>query len=256
MPCVAYIANGICRKATADNPLHGWSEMRVFNTQPKPVTVKMRVYYADRPPADIPSLKLKEMGCQYLAIPKLHEPAFAEVGPWGMRLTCENPLVTDHILIAGIKGKHEEIRFAGGVSDTLAQSRLARLWYFGDGLQLKFDPAQAPLPFNEFEWYHLLNPNPTDSQVRMQCFYDDDKREEYRLDVAAQRVLLVDNRPLVRANRGFGIRFVCTQPMAISSTRLIYGLNSMDEWGAQIHTPRPGLPAPLEWNEDDGLAES
>jgi hypothetical protein len=53
----------------------------------------------------------------------------------------------------------------------------------------------------------------------------------------------------------FGIRFISDQPVVVESERIIYGLHGLDEWGANIHCQRPGLPAPLEWNEDDGLCQ-
>jgi hypothetical protein len=48
----------------------------------------------------------------------------------------------------------------------------------------------------------------------------------------------------------YGIRFISDQPVIVESERIIYGLHGLDEWGANIHCQRPGLPAPLEWNED------
>ncbi|MCK4374232.1 MAG: hypothetical protein KAX19_02850, partial [Candidatus Brocadiae bacterium] len=120
-----------------------------------------------------------------------------------------------------------------------------------DGLALVHDPETAPFPFNEFEWYHVLNPNMQDARVTMKCYYGDGTRETYDYTVGAERVHWIDNYRMVKPNNPFGIRFVSDQPIVVESERFIYGLHSMEEWGAHVHCPRPGLPAPLPWNEED-----
>jgi hypothetical protein len=197
-------------------------------------------------------------------LPKDHPDLFADCGLWGMRIVSDTALITDHILCAGRRpgppsqGSQADtsfwagnVKFAGGVNDSLAKTRLSRLWYFADGLALVWDPASAPFPFNEFEWYHVLNPTARDAHVTMKCYYQDDSRETYEYTVPAERVLLIDNYQMVKTNNAFGIRFTSDEPVVVESERFIYGLHSMDEWGAHIHCPRPGVPAPLEWNEED-----
>jgi hypothetical protein len=48
----------------------------------------------------------------------------------------------------------------------------------------------------------------------------------------------------------YPIVFESDQPVLVESERLIYGVGSLEKWGAHIHCPRPGLPAPLLWNEE------
>ena len=251
MPCVSYIANGFCREATADDPRRGFSELRFWNPTPWDSTVRMTVYYADKPPADLPPSTIKAGGNPLLVFPQDHPEFFRNVGPWGMRLVSDTPLIVDHICGCGRQGPPENVKFSGGVNDSLAQSRLARLWYFGDGLALAWEPDKAPFPFNEFEWYHILNPSKQDAHVAMKCYYARGPEETYAYTVGAERVLLIDNYGMVQTNNPFGIRFVSDVPIVVESERFIYGLHGTEEWGAHVHCPRPGVPAPLQWNEED-----
>lgn len=253
MPCASYIANGYCREATADDARRGMSELRFWNPTQWDSEVKMRVYYSDAPPGDIPPFTIEAGGNPLLVFPRDHTELFKDVGPWGMRIISDTPLMLDHICSCGRKGPDDNVQFAGGVNDSLAKTRLSRLWYFGDGLALIWEPDKAPFPFNEFEWYHILNPNPTDAHVTMQCCYERGDEEKYSYTVAAERVLLIDNYQMVRTNNAFGIRFISDVPIVVESERFIYGLHGMEEWGAHVHCPRPGVPAPLEWNEQEAV---
>jgi len=253
MPCTYYIANGFCRDAHDVADPHGMSELRFWNPTPWETGVRMTVYYSDAPPRRLPDLTIPSEGNPLLVFPQHHTEFFRNVGPWGMKLVSDTVLMLDHICVCGRKAPDDNVRFAGGVVDSLAHNRLSRLWYFGDGLRLTWDPDNAPWPFNEFEWYNILNPGGRGAQVRMRCYYGDGSRETHEFTVGAERVLLIDNLPLVKTNNPFGIRFVSDEPIAVESTRFIYGLHSMEEWGATVHCHRPGLPAPLEWNEEDAV---
>lgn len=236
----SFIANGLCRQPTDGDARRGFSEFRFFNPSDRAARVELRIYYADRPPCDLPTWELPAWGNRYAALPEHYPMATTDVGPWGMRVRSSERVLVDHILIAGMAGRTENLRFAGGVSDVLAKNELSRQWIFGDGLKLEFDPAKAPLPFNEFEWFHLLNPGTTDAKVTMTCVYDQATRDRFEFVVPAERVLMFDNRDKARKNLGHGVLLASTQPLLIESTRLIYGLHGIDEWGAQVHTPRPG----------------
>jgi hypothetical protein len=254
MPCTYYIANGFCRAAEAVGEPHGMSEVRFFNPMAWETRVRMTVYYADAPPREIPEFTIPGEGNPLLVFPQHHTEFFQDCGPWGMRLVSDTVLMIDHIGVCGRKAPEGNVRFSGGVVDSLASSRLSRLWYFGDGLKLTWDPENAPWPFNEFEWYHVLNPTNRDAHVRMKCYYGDGTRETHEYTVLAERVMLIDNIDLVKTNNPFGIRFVSDSDLLVESTRYICGLHSMEEWGATVHCYRPGLPAPLEWNEEDVVA--
>lgn len=251
MPHTCYIANGLCHEPTADDPRRGQSEMRFFNPCDAQTSVRMTVYYTDRPPTDLPALHLPPKANPYWALPEKYPDAFTDCGPWGMRLVSDQFIMVDHILIAGVKGRTEDIRYAGGVADVLARPDLSHHWLFGDGLLLKLNPdGPAHQPHSQFEWYHLLNPSAADAAVTMTCYYGDGSRDQFQYTIPAERVLLIDNHNLIKPNNAFGLVFVSTQPIVAEGTRLIRGHRSLDEWGAQIHTPRPGIPAPLEWVQE------
>ncbi len=235
-----YIANGICGEAAADERLHGRSEFRLFNPTPHRTDVRMRVFFSDRTPVTLDPWPLDGFANRYLAVPQFAPQVFAAAGPWGMTLESTEPVLTDHILVAGLKGDTVSDRFAGGVSDVLAEPAAAKTWWFGDGLRLAFNPQTAPIPYNEFEWYHLLNPGPRDADIVVTRFYGPGDETTQRLTLAAERVMLLDNFDTAPPNRGHGIRFSGTEPIVVQSTRLIYSLHGLGEWGAQIHTPRPG----------------
>lgn len=259
MACVAYIANGFCRRADATDKREGFSELRIFNPLPQPVEMHMKVFYADRPPVELPPYPVAPYGTPLLVFPECpwekmpFKEVFENCGPWGMRITSATPLIMDHFLSAGIQGPPDHVKYRGGVSDVLASYTLSRLWYFSDGIKIvQKDLATAPFPFNEYEWYHILNPNPAPATVRIQKFYWGGERDEETRIVPAERVLFFDNFAQYDHTIGFGMRLISDQPIVVAAERMIYGA-TLDEWGAYIHCPRPALPAPIPFNEEDTL---
>lgn len=251
MPSVSYLANGFCKETDKVGEYRGFSELRFWNPTERATTVRMTVYYSDKPPARLPDLEIKALRNPLLVIPRDdYTEFFKDCGAWGMKIVSDTVLMLDHIMSTGRQGPPDNVKFAGGCNDILAKTRLSRLWYFADGLRLVWEPETAPFPFNEFEWYHILNPGKRDAHVTMNCYYGDGTRETYEYEVGAERVLMIDNYEMVKPNNAFGIKFVSDLPVVVESERYIYGLHSMEEWGATNHCPRPGLPAPLEWNEE------
>lgn len=239
-----YVANGLCREADAKDLRYGRSEFRLWNPTGRRTAVRMTVFFADQAPVELAELELGPYANPYLPVPHKWPNVLTGCGAWGMELVSDAPILADHILIAGLKGRESQERFAGGVADVLAKAP-ARVWYFGDGLVLRFDPAKAPLPFNEFEWWHILNPGMVEAEVAIHCFYSDGSRDTLRYRVPGQRVVMVDNWGLVKANNAFGMRVDSTEPVVVEAERMICGLNSREEWGAHIHTPRPGVAGAL-----------
>lgn len=256
MPSVLYISNGFNADPQEIGEYYGRTELRFWNPTRQDTTVQMTVYYADRGPAKLDPLFIRAGGNPLLEYPADDPERFGNVGPWGMKLVSETVIMVDHIGGRGRKGPPAHEKYRGGCNDSLAKDRLSRLWYFSDGLALEWDPDTAPFPFNEFEWYHVLNPNKVDAHVTMKCYYADGSREDYNYAVGAERVLFIDNFGMVKTNSEYGIRFVSDQPIVAESERFIYGLRGgFKEWGAHLHCPRPGLPAPLTWNEEDQVLD-
>ncbi len=253
MPHVSYIANGFCTESDEPGTMTGISELRFWNPTPEPTTVRMTVYYADRPPAALPPYEIGPEANPLLVFPAHYPEQFTDCGAWGMRLVSTTMLMVDHIMCAQRLGPPDNVRYRGGVGDTLAKARLSRLWYFSDGIRINQKVANPSFPFHEFEWYHILNPNPVEAHVAMRCVLGAGDYRDTQHTVGAERVLMFDNYDMALDRTiAYGIRFISDQPVVVESERVIYGLHGLDEWGANIHCQRPGLPAPLEWNEDAG----
>ncbi len=136
------------------------------------------------------------------------------------------------------------------MGDCLIRSRLAKVWYFSDGIIIKTNPENPPFPFSEFEWYHLLNPGPGEAKVEMHRYAGRSRHDVLTYTVGAERALLISNYDPEAPGFAYGIRFESTEPIAVESERFIYDPKGLDVWGSHIHCQRPGLPAPLEWNEE------
>lgn len=252
MPHISYISNGFCGEARKPGDIGGVSELRFWNPTKWATTVRMRIYYSDRPPADLPPYEIGPECDPLLVFPEHYPEQFTDCGACGMKLVSDTILMVEHITNTHRAGPPDNVKYRGGVSDSLARTRLSKLWYFADGIRIIYkDPAKAFFPFNEFERYHILNPNDCDAHVTMKCVFGDGDYRDFDLTVESERVMMWDNFDTFDSTVPYGIRFISDQPVVVESERVIYGLGGLDEWGAYIHCHRPGLPAPLEWNEED-----
>ena len=270
MSTVSYIGNGFIHTPTEKDPRYGAGEIRLFNPTKYDTKVNITVYYEDKPPAHIPEFVVKAEGVPLIAVPYMsfsavHFPdeLFDNCGAWGAKIVSDTILIVDYIHCPGqlsekekgqpwpeTRWQGENARFNGGCGDTLAATRLAKLWYFADGNRIRYDdPSKAPFPFNESEWYHILNPNKRETTVDMMCLYEDGTRDTFSYKLGAERVMIIDNFDLVKP-LSYGIKFISKEPVVVQSERFIYGLRSIGEWGLRFHEARPGVPAPLEWNEE------
>jgi hypothetical protein len=164
--------------------------------------------------------------------------AGVEAPPWGER----GKTAKDMFFAAA--------KYMGGVADHLAATRLARLWYFGDGFWITQNPQKPGFPFNETEWYHILNPNRRAAEIAMHCYYSDGSYDKFQYGVDAERVMIIDNEGLVKPMNVYGLHFESTEPILVQAERFIRGINSIEEWGMHVHNVRPATPAPLEMNEE------
>jgi hypothetical protein len=271
MPVTSYISNGFCLTPTAEDRRRGFDEVRLWNPTPYENKVELRAYFADRDPVDLKALVVKPYGNPLMMFPNRDREIFTDVGPWGMRLVSDHVLLGDHILLAGhaaagdplrgaevsqvqltagLFGPPERTQYAGGVGDCMLRTRLSKVWYFSDGIIIKTNPEKPSFPFSEFEWYHFLNPGPREATVRMHRYLGNGGHDVLEYAVGAERVLLVSNYDPDAPGVDYGIRFECSEPVAIECERLIYSYAGLDAWGSHIHCQRPGLPGPLDWNEE------
>ena len=250
-----FLANGFVKSITEDDRRIGYSEMRIFNPASVPTNIDITMYFDNKGPVQLEQRSIDPLKNNFfMEVPGNLFQHFVDSEAWGMRIVSDVPILVDHILIAGVAGPGDVPRMGnyklkGGVSDQLAQPRAAKEWYFGDGYELEYpEENTANFPFNEFEWYHILNPGKNDAQVTLHCYYAGGQYEAFEFPVNAERVRLVSNRGLVRKNVSYGLIVTSTEPVVVQAERLIRDFNDFKDWGAWIHNSRPGLPAPLAAN--------
>jgi hypothetical protein len=187
---------------------------------------------------------------------------FPESGVYGAKIVSDEFITVDHILCAGVEpppwGEKPKTvmqiwfsapKYMGGVTDHLAVPRPSKQWIFGDGFWIVQNPDKPGFPFNETEWYHVLNPSRHRADVRMRCYYSDGTTGEFSYAVEGERVLWIDNEKLVKPTNVYGLHFDATEPVVVMAERFIKGVRSTEEWGMHLHCPRPGVPAPWQVNE-------
>ena len=138
----------------------------------------MTVYYAERPPVELPPYEIGPEANPLLVFPRHYGEHLKDCGPWGMRLVSDTMLMADHILSARRNGPPDNVEYRGGVGDTLLKTRLARLWYpLGrHPNQPEARQSELAVPLPRVRVVHILNPGKRDAHVVMRCVLGDGKR--------------------------------------------------------------------------------
>jgi len=248
----SFLANGYAKNIEGDDRWVGMSELRMFNPSTLPTRIDITLYFDNKDPVQLDESKIDPLKNDFImVIPGNLAQHFEKSNAWGMRIVSDVPIMVDHILVAGVAGPGDKslmgnYTLKGGVSNQLAQPRAATEWYFGDGYELVYQhESTAPFPFNEFEWYHILNPGPEDTEVTLHCYYDNGEYDAFEFLVKSQRVRIVSNRGLVRTNHAYGMIVTSTKPIVVQAERFIRDFHEFQDWGAWIHNSRPGVPAPF-----------
>jgi len=257
---VNYCASGFCRGRKGDPTTGRWvvpidddrrvgfGEFVLFNPTGEDAKVNMTVYYEDKPPVQLPEFTVRAETNLVLVFPDMNMEVFNNCGYFGLKVVSTVPVIVNNIVIAGVDS--EDVKYKGGVGDFLGNTRLSKVWYIADGLNLIFPPDKPRQPFDELEWINILNPMKRDAEVTMSCYYRDKTKDEFKFKVSAERVFNINIEGLVKPNKGYGAKLVSTEPIAVEQTRLIYSIKGIKEWGLNIHFTLPGVPAPLKWNEE------
>ena len=263
MPCVSYYSNGFAREPTVQNRRFGMGEIRFYNPTLHDTNIDVTLFYENQPPRQYPRQTLKARCNKLLLVfPSQNPTYFPESGVYGAKIVSDEFITVDHILAAGVEppplsDKPKTVmqiwfsapKYMGGVTDHLAVPRPARMWYFGDGFWIVQNPDKPGFPFNECEWYHILNPGKHRAEVLMHCYYSDGTYGKHLFAVEGERVLLIENEGLVKPTNVYGLHFESSEPIVVMGERFIKGVRSTEEWGMQLHCPRPGVAAPYEVNE-------
>ena len=242
-----FVSNGFASEPDAIDRRVGYSVLRIYNPSMAKNPLQVRLYFDNKPPVDLDPLSLDARSNKYIYfLPQDWSEHFTDAKAWGARFLSEYPVMIDHWLMAGFlppgaEHQIEDPRFKGGASDTLAKPNADRIWHFGDGLRLEYARSTSGTPFNEFEWYHILNPGLEDASVVMYWYYEDGESDAYSFEVPAERVRIASNLELARPNMAYGIKFVSSVPLVVQCERFASDTRDMKEWGAWLHASRPGI---------------
>ncbi len=156
-------------------------------------------------------------------------------------------MIVLNVLSAGIVAPRGDLwlgdpRYKGANVVGHATRRLEKQWFFGDGLALTSEAETLTQRFNEYEWYHVLNPNARDAEVEMHCYYTSGESDVFRFSVKAERVRLIVTKDLVRVNVPHAVEYTSSEPVLVTAERIIYDFKETEDWGAWLHANHEGIP--------------
>jgi hypothetical protein len=245
---ISYVANGFIHTPSDGDRRIGFGQLRFYNPADTPNRVEVTLYFDNRPPVQVDPFVLKPLSNAHLFhLPEDWAQYFDGSGAWGARFVADRPVLVDHWLVAGVLPpgvNHwaENAAFKGGAADTIAVAKLDRIWHFGDGFRLRWSTPEGHMPFNEYEWFHILNPGHEDASVTMYFYYRNGSRGAVSFEVKAERVRIFSNFEFAKLNISHGVKVVSSVPVLVQCERFIYDYANMTEWGAWIHSLRPGVP--------------
>jgi len=242
-----YVANGYTSRDKTVGSYGGMSEFRIRNLAERDTTIRQRLFFADRPPLDLKPITTGPMGGPYQEFPKDLPESHKDAGPWGAQIVSDTPLAYVHISLAKRNGLTDEPRYAGGCGMQLGKQHLSNTWYFGDCFKWFVPAENPPFPFSQYEWYHVLNPNPQPANVTVTL--GDDAHNEYpprQFTLDAQRVMFIDDPELVGGTmRACYAKFESDRPVLIEAERVIFGPQGPQQWGVIIGCASPGAAEPF-----------
>ncbi len=247
-PVVSYFANGFAKVATADDRRAGRSQVRFYNPMNVKNEITFEVLFDNRPPEVLEKFTMEpNHNDKLLSLPADRLEFFEGSEAWGARITSTAPVIVLNVLSAGVIAPGGDLwfgndRFKGANTVQQATRILSKRWLFGDGLALVYDEPPPNQRFQEYEWYHVLNPNKEDVEVKMHCHYTDGQTETYTFTVKGERVRIIDNTKLVRPNQPHAVEIVSSAPVLAVAERFIYDFKNMEEWGAWLHANHDGIP--------------
>ena len=209
----------------------------------------MTVYFEDKPPVAVKEpIYVKSTTNALLVMPEMNPDLFKDCGHWGACFESSTPLIINSICLDGLE--HEERGYRGGVQSVMG-TELRAQWFFADGVFLQWakyykgDISKAPFPFNELEYYYLLNPSEDDAHIKMTLHYRNLDHIELDFILPSQRLYVWDTENKVEICEPFAVKLDSDRPIATSYVRYIYGLTGKQEWGMHVHFALAGTPGPI-----------
>jgi hypothetical protein len=245
---VSYMVSCVCHKPVKPLEIWGITEVILYNPTPERCQTVMTAYFENRPPYTFAPIEVAPERNMLLVMPNLDPAVFTDCGFWGARFESTTPLVVDQI--EGFYLEHPDDTFKGGCTNVLGM-KLHKEWHFADGFwlehkrNLKGDIAKAPFPFNEIEYYYFLNPGSRDAKVDMTLRFRRIEHITFHLTVPAEREFVWCNYEKIPYHQPYAVKVVSTEPIATTSTRMIYGLNGFEDWGLTTHCAMPAEPGPI-----------
>jgi len=247
-PVVSYFANGFAKVATQEDRRVGRSQVRFYNPMNVDNDVTVTVYFDNRPPAELTRFTLRPNRNDHLfSVPADFPEFFAGSEVWAAKIESTQPVLALNVLAAGIIAPKGDLwmgdpRYKGANVVGHSTRRLEKQWFFGDALALKSEAETLTQRFNEYEWYHVLNPNPRDAEVKMHCYYPSGESEVLTFTVKGERVRLINTKGLVRVNVPHAVEITSSEPVLASAERIIYDFKETEDWGAWLHANHDGIP--------------
>ncbi len=247
-PVVSYFANGFAHVSTQEDRRAGRSQIRFYNPMNIKNEVTFEVLFDNRPPEVLEKFTMEPNRNDKLFTLPAERPEFFEGSEaWGARITSTAPVIVLNVLSAGVIAPGGDLwfgndRFKGANTVQHASHKVSKRWFFGDGLTLTYEEQSPGVLFQEYEWYHVLNPNKEDVEVNMHCHYVNRETETFTFTVKGERVRIISNKDLVRPNLPHAVEIVGSAPVVAVAERFIYDFNNMEEWGAWLHANHDGIP--------------
>lgn len=238
MSTVNYFADG-CELLRKDSPNMQSIWLCMFNPTKRDAGVVMMLYYEDIDPTQL-----------RLTVPaktkrNFHLSEYNEVVKdkhYGARILSTEPIVVQPAVgYYGPDDKHDWYTRASYW--TIASTALSKVWYFADGVVIDVPDRRL----KESEWVFVLKPNKEATQVTLNVYYNDQTEDVFRCNVPAERLKAIFLDDIVTKNKGYGVRIVSGEPIAVQETRRIW---EEDRRVTRSAMSTMAFPWPLHWGDD------
>jgi hypothetical protein len=161
---------------------------------------------------------------------------------FGVKILSNVPIIVQSTVgYYGPEDKHDW--YTRAMTTTLAATCTSKIWYYADGIVID-RPSQR---LKESEILFLLNPSKRDAEVTFTAYYDDQRKDEFKFNVPAERLKMVLLDDLVIKNKSYGAKIVSTEPIVVQETREIW---EEDRIVKRAAFSTIALPSPLCWETE------
>lgn len=211
----------------------------MFNPTKRDADAVMTLFYEDQKPTRL-NLEVPAESKRNFHLTNYEE--VVKNKRYGARILSTEPIVVQPTIgYYGPEDKHDW--YTRGMTSTLAATALCKVWYYSDGVIID-RPDQR---LKESEWAFILNPNNKDTEVTFTAYYNDQTKGVFKFEVPAERLRPIFLDDILIKNKGFGARFVSTEPIVVQETREIW---EEDRLVVRSAFSAVALPWPLHWGDE------